>query len=753
MDFFPKKFIAATTGYTTQEQHVNAPFFRKKFFFTKGKTAKIRICGLGFYELYLNGENITKGRLAPYISNPDQALYYDDYDVTEKLLDGENVLGVWLGNGMQNCPYGDVWDFDKASYRSAPKFAMAFFADGELCFESDESFLTKPSPITFDDLRAGEHYDARLETPDWNLLGADENGWKNAIAASTPSGKVKIVEAEPVSVQSEVKPVSVVKTPKGAYLYDFGVNFTGVCRLKIQGARGQEVRLMHGEILLNGDLDMRSVGFSRFSDREPYTQCDRYTLKGESVEEYTPRFTYHGFQYVSVEGLTDEQATPDLLTFEIMHSNVGKRGDFVCSDEILNILQESTQRSDLSNLFYIPTDCPHREKNGWTGDVALSAEQMTLNFDVKKTLEDWLFSVRQAQDSRGAIPAIVPTAGWGFAWGAGPNWDDALFEVTYQLYRYYGDGKVISDNISAMEKYLRYMLTKRKENGLFEYGLGDWCQPKTNFQFTTPEELTDSIKCADMCEKTAKMARVIGREDLAEFAQKTALEIRNSIVSKYIQGGQVTVAEQTAIAYVLYYGIAKEHTESLQKQLLQVIARDDEVFTTGVLGARTLFRVLSDMGESDLAYKLITQPRYPSYGVHVLRGARTLLESFFELEENSWQCKNGRKQDSFNHHFWGDISAWFIAYIAGIKINPDFYDCDFVEIAPNFLSALRFAEGKTRCKNGEVISRWARLENGDIELSVAIPKGVRGKLRLPSGYACESTALCEGEQKILVKEE
>ena len=144
MEYFPKKFIAATTEYTTQETHVNAPYFRKKFFFSKGKTAKIRICGLGFYELYLNGENITKGRLAPYISNPDQALYYDDYDVTEKLLDGENVLGVWLGNGMQNCPYGDVWDFDKASYRSAPKFAMAFFADGELCFESDESFLTKP---------------------------------------------------------------------------------------------------------------------------------------------------------------------------------------------------------------------------------------------------------------------------------------------------------------------------------------------------------------------------------------------------------------------------------------------------------------------------------------------------------------------------------------------------------------------------------------------------------------------------------
>lgn len=748
--YFPDKFIAATTEFTTKEKHVPAPYFRKRFHFTKGKTAEIRICGLGFYELYINGVNVTKGRLAPYITNPDEALYYDDYDVTSYLTDGENVIGVWLGNGMQNNPYGDIWDFDKAAFRSAPKFAMAFYEDGEIAFESDTSFVTKPSPIVFDDLRAGEHYDARLEIDGWNTLNVDDSDWQNAISAITPTGEKKLVESEPILVHREIAPVSVKKTPSGKYLYDFGINFTGVCRLKIKGERGQEIRLTHGEIVLDGELDLRNVINVDIGPREGYDHCDWYTLKGEGVETYTPRFTYHGFQYVEVQGLTDEQATLDLLTFEVMHSAVKKRGEFLCSDEIANVIQESTQRSDLSNLFYVPTDCPHREKNGWTGDIALSAEQMLVNFAVEKTLEDWLFSVRNAQDDRGAIPGIVPTGGWGFAWGAGPNWDDVLFEIPYQTYRYTGDVKIIQDNLVAMKTYLRYMETKKNEEGLFEYGLGDWAQPKSHFQFTTPTEITDSIKCADMCDKAAKMAKLVGDEEMAAYAQGLAEEIRKAIKKKYIQDGKLTITEQTALAYALYYDISKEDEETLRGQLLERIAQDDEVFTTGVLGARVLFRVLSDMGQGDLAYKLITQNRYPSYGYNVIRGTRTLAEQFYPLSARGWEREDGQKHDSLNHHFWGDVSAWFILRVAGIQINPDFYRPDSVVIAPDFLDGLTFAQGKIAHRKGDVFSRWERVDGGAIKLIVIIPQGVEGILRLPIGYVCENQALCEGEQEIIV---
>ena len=731
---FPERFIAATREYTTIEKHVNAPYFRKKFSIEKGKTAKIRICGLGFYELYLNGENITKGRLAPYISNPDEVLFYDDYDVTDRLVDGENVIGVWLGNGMLNAPYGDVWEFEKAAYRSAPKFALAFYEDEKIVFESDESFLAKSSPITFDDLRAGEHYDARQETREWNTLACDERDWCFAISATTPKGIKKLVKAEPILTFEEIKPVSLVKTPKGAYLYDFGINFTGVCRLKVKGERGQELRLSHGEILNNGDLDMTTLGFNNFSGRELYTQCDWYTLKGEGEEFYTPRFTYHGFQYVSVEGLTDEQATLDLLTFEVMHSDVKKRGNFYCSDKILNSIQESTQRSDLSNLFYIPTDCPHREKNGWTGDLALSADQMLANFDVEKLLEEWLFNLRQTQDEEGVWSCVVPTAAWG-AGGGGPAWDDALFEGVYQIYRYSGNTQIIRDSLDAMERYLHFMQTKKNADGLFCYGFGDWCQPKHDYEPTTPRELTVSINCINICEKTAKLARVVGREDIAALADEMVLEARKNFKAKYIQNGQSIIEEQTALAYILYYDIAEEK-ESLQQQLLKIIARDGEVFTTGVLGARTMFRVLSDMGESDLAYKLIVQPKYPSYGYHVLRGATTLPEHFYELKAEGWQQKDGKRHDSLNHHFFGDVSAWLICYVAGLKINPHADDCNYVEISPNFISALTFAESEFIHEKGKIVSRWERVE-GAIRLRICLPNGIRARLVLPKNYACD----------------
>ena len=745
---FPNKFIAAGTEFSTQEKHVPAPYFRKKFHFNKGKKAEIRICGLGFYELYINGTNVTKGRLAPYITNPDQALYYDDYDVTKHLVDGENVLGVWLGSGMQNNPYGDIWDFHKAAFRSAPKFAMAFYEDGEIAFESDESFVTKPSPIVFDDFRAGEHYDARLEISGWNTLDLDDSDWQNAIPAITPMGAKKVVEAEPILVHQEISPVSVKRTPSGKYLYDFGINFTGVCRIKIKGKRGQEIRLTHGEIVLDGELDLRNVVNNEV--REGYDHCDWYTLKGDGVETYTPRFTYHGFQYVEVQGITEEQATLDLLTFEVMHSDVKKRGAFLCSDEIANAIQESTQRSDLSNLFYIPTDCPHREKNGWTGDVALSAEQMLVNFAVEKTLEDWLFSVRNAQDQRGAIPGIVPTGGWGFAWGAGPNWDDALFELPYQTYRYTGDEKIIKDNLAAMKKYLRYMETKKNADGLFEYGLGDWAQPKSNFQFTTPTEITDSIKCVDMCDKAAKMAKLVGDEEMAEYAQDLAKEIRKSIKKKYIQDGKMVITEQTALSYALYYEISKEDEAALRAQLLERIAQDNEVFTTGVLGARVLFRLLSDMGQGNLAYKLIVQNRYPSYGYNVIRGTRTLAEQFYPLGKRGWEREDGRKYDSLNHHFWGDVSAWFILRVAGIQINPTFYHPDRVEIAPDFIDALAFAQGKIEHRKGEIFSRWERTDCGAIKLTIVIPQGVEGILHLPADYICDSEILCVGRQEIMI---
>ena len=265
----------------------------------------------------------------------------------------------------------------------------------------------------------------------------------------------------------------------------------------------------------------------------------------------------------------------------------------------------------------------------------------------------------------------------------------------------------------------------------------------------TPVEVTDSLKCIDICEKTAMLAELIGKTDLSEKAKAFAETIRQSFKAKYIRDGKLTVEEQTALAYALYYKAAEEYTENMQKQLLDVIARDGDVFIIGVLGARTLFRVLSDMGENDLAYKLITQPKFPSYGFHVLRGATSLFEQFYPLKEGAWQKANGSSHDSLNHHFWGDVSAWFIIYLAGINVAPDFCP-NHVTIAPNFIAALQFAEGKFTHTLGEIVSRWERRSDGKICLDITLPEGVEAKLRLPKEYGGEERPLCAGTQQIIL---
>ena len=261
---FPKCFIKATNEFNTPQKFVAAPFFRKVFTVSETAEAQIKIGSCGFYKLFINGENITKGALAPYISNPDDIVYFDRYTV--KLNEGENVIGIMLGNGFVNNPAGWVWEFDKAKFRSAPSFALELVC-GDIVIESDESFKTAPSPITFDDYRYGEHYDANLELDGWNTAGFNDSNWRNAILAETPCGELRFCEAEPIVVTRELKPRSITKVDDG-YLYDFGENCAGVCRLKVNGKKGQTINMRYGELLIDGKLDVEYIWFPKNEEHE-----------------------------------------------------------------------------------------------------------------------------------------------------------------------------------------------------------------------------------------------------------------------------------------------------------------------------------------------------------------------------------------------------------------------------------------------------------------------------------------------------
>ena len=324
----------------------------------------------------------------------------------------------------------------------------------------------------------------------------EDEGWHEPVMADRPRGTAKMCGAEPIAVIKEVKPVKIWKgcladyeprkdvleglnggqTPEsglskeGGYIYDFGENNAGIFRLKIKGHRGQRIDIQCGEVLEDGALSYQNINFYP----DGYSQRDIYIVGSEEEEVFEPMFTYHGYRYLYVTGIEEEQATPELLTYLVMSSDMEERGTFRCSDETANTIYEMARRSDRANFYYFPTDCPHREKNGWTGDAQVSAEHMILTIGAEKSWREWLNNIRAAQDPKGELPGIVPTGTWGFEWGNGPAWDKVLFELPYMIWKYRGETEPILENAHAMMSYLEYISGRRDENGIIAVGLGDW---------------------------------------------------------------------------------------------------------------------------------------------------------------------------------------------------------------------------------------------------------------------------------------
>lgn len=710
---FSKKFFAATENYGSRNAFVAAPMFRRNFIYTKGQKAELTICGLGFYELYINGENVTKGKFAPYISNPDDLIYYDHYVLTEKLNDGKNAIGLVLGNGFLNNDGGTVWQFDKAAFRSAPKFALAFELDGRLAFEADEHFRWIQSPIMFDDYRIGEYYDARMEIRGWCLPDYDDSTWKKPIAATVPKGEPQLCAVEPIRCSREICAVKYWKSESG-YVFDFGENLAGTARLKIQAEAGTRITFQHGETLLEGRSFYNRNLCCPEEDRNRW-QTDVYICAGRDEPEiYEPHFTYHGFRYVFVEGIADHHITDDLLTMRVYHSDFKNFSLLETDNTVINKIQRMTMNSNLSNFFYFITDCPQREKNGWTGDTAVSAEQMLLNFDCANSLREWLKNFRAAQRADGALPAICPTTGWGFEWGNGPAWDMALIESVYQLYRFTGDRDIIRENKDAIVTYLSYMRSKENDDGLYAYGLPDWCEclQIAEHVVTTPLEVTDTLICIEMLQKAASLFQAIGEHTEANLIFQKAQRIITAFRRKYLeQDLYISCHSQTAQAKAISVGVFAPDEEHQAVENLVQLVEEKGHFQVGILGARVLFRVLSDYGYDELAYKLITQDRFPSYKGWIDQGFTALGECFNEQYPNSCLRVDGGRVLSHNHHFFGDVSGWFFRYILGLEVNPNGDNPNCLSIKPHSFQSITKAHGQFS-RNGNLLEWVVHNKNG-----------------------------------------
>ena len=734
---FSQKFISFSRKTCTLNDWVAAPYMRRDFVLKAiPEKAELTVCALGFYEAYVNGKRITKGHLSPYIVNPNQVLPYDTYDVSALLCEGENVVAFLLGNGMQNAFGGFIWDFDKTSFLSAPKLAFALeLINGseKTVIEADQEVLCHPSPIVFDDLRYGEKYDANKEVKDWNLPGCDLSDWTSPIHRSTNTGEPILCDNRPIVATGELKAISITPVA-GGYLYDFGVNIVGLTRLSVKGTEGQHITIDHSELIEDGKISFKTIMFDRphLAHINPYVQRTEYTCRGGEIEEYIPNFTYYGFRYAYVTGIQSNQATVDLLTAVVMNTKLGDRGNFSCSNETLNKLQQMTRRSTLGNFQHFPNDCPHREKNGWTADAALSAEQTLLNFEPEDNYLMWEKCIVRAMNEKGALPGIVPTGGWGFHWGNGPAWDSVLIYLPYFTAVLRDDMRVAEAAKEAMVRYFRYLTTRRNLDGLLEIGLGDWCP--ANPEYTTPLIFTDSTIAYDLALKATYLYKRMEMPEEAEYCLNFATKMRAAIRKHLLEDAETMrfiSGRQSVQAMAIFYGLCDSEEEKAKalEVLLEEIHKQDDHMAVGVLGGRVIFRVLCDNGYEDLAIKMITRPDAPSYGVMIADGLTTLAENVRE------------PYGSLNHHFWGDISALMIEYFAGIRPNPDLQNANNIDIRPLFSTDMQHAKAYYKAPAGRVEVYWQR-KGEEIKLELTYPAGAKGFVWAPQNY------LVDGQKKI-----
>ena len=767
MIHFSEKFVCEDTERSSYAKHIAAPVFRKSFFIAgKVRSAKLVICGLGFYELFINGTKITKGYLAPYISNPNHMVYYDDYNLTPFLKEGENVIGVMLGDGFQN-EKTVAWDFRKNVFNASPKLALCAEIEDEKGLQTfnAEDFRCKKGPVLFNDLRSGIFFDKRREDIGWKEPGfLEDASWHSPLIAEKPKGKAKLCEAEPIVVQKQLRPVAIYQgeligfeeqkngsateptqetpPPKtGGWVYDFGENNAGIFRLKVRGRPGQRIDIQCAERAENGNPDYSNWKFfpTGYACPDGYMQRDIYIVAGEDEEVFEPMFTYHGFRYLYVSGITEEQATQELLTYLVMSSDLEERGSFSCSNSIANAVYAMGRRSDISNFYYFPTDCPHREKHGWTNDAWASAEHMIMTLGTEKSWRQWLNNIRCAQKQDGKLPQIVPTGEWGYEGANGPSFNGILFALPYLIWRYRGNLDAVYDNIQAMKTYLKYVSSKRNENGLVEIGLGDWMiAAKAPHLYTTPLGFSDSVLAYEICRMATEMFVAVGDEDGGAYASNLGKELYEAIRKEYLDISNMTIESQcqTAQAMGLYYGIFKEcEKEAAFRQLLKIIHQNGDKLDSGALGLRVIFHVLAQNGETELAYKMITQGDFPSYGWYAMNGYTTLPEHFVN-EKVSWGV-------SENHHMFGDVVQWFMRYPAGLQVE----NFETIKIKPSILKELDFAEASHMLPAGKVAVSWKR--NGkEIALEASWPDSVSCTVEEISGYTIKHKDIVRKEKQV-----
>ena len=723
-----------------------APYFRKEFSLDKKvESARAYIAVAGLYELILNGEKVGDHRLDPMYTRFDRRNLYVTHDITELLNSGKNAVGVILGNGWYNHQSTAVWYFDKAPWRARPKFCIDIrisYEDGsQEIIDSGADWKTTLSPIIFNSIYTAEHYDARKEIPGWDKAGFDDSKWNASMLTGSPSKNIVSQTMVPVRNMLEIPAKNMEKLNEKTYLFDFGRNISGVTKITTKGEAGTTVRLIHAERLGDdGHVDLSNIDlhYRPTDDSDPF-QTDILILSGKKEDTFMPRFNYKGFQYVEVTSDKPLELTKESLTAYFMHSDVPPVGRIQSSNETLNKTWKAANSSYLSNLFGYPTDCPQREKNGWTGDAHINIETALYNFDAITVYEKWLADHRDEQQPNGVLPAIIPSNGWGYQWANGPDWTSTIAIIPWNVYLFYGDKKILADCYDNIKRYVDY-IDKNWPSGITDWGLGDWVPVKSK----TPKEFTSTAYYYVDAVILAKIAKLLDKGSDYHKYSTLAEKIKKAVNEKYLnrETGIYGSGLQTELSVALYWGLVPEDLiPKVAENLAKRVEADDNHIDVGLLGTKSILNALSENGYADVAYLVASQEDYPSWGWWIVNGATTFYEN--------WQL-DAKSDISMNHIMFGEINAWYYKALGGIFPDENQPGFKNVILKPNFVKGLDHFEAQYESPYGVIVSSWER-KGKKIHYKIVVPANSTARLYLPGGKIKEGKTTIQKSSNLTVE--
>ncbi|NLF00259.1 MAG: family 78 glycoside hydrolase catalytic domain [Anaerolineales bacterium] len=692
--------------------------------------ARTYICGLGYYELHINGQKVGDHVLDPGWTEWSETVLYVTYDVTKQIQQGANVLAVMLGNGW----YG------KPKLRCQ---VHVWYTDGseETVGGGEWGWLIQPSPIVENSVYDGEVYDARLEVPGWDQPGtsrAERVSVTMSQNVAAPGGVMRAQANEPIKVVGTVDPVAVTNPKPGIYVFDMGQEFAGWCRLTVAGPAGTEVKMEYAESLYDdGTVNKENLTTAK--------AAAVYILKGEGTEIYEPRFTFFGFRYVQVTGFPGVPAL-SALQGQIVRSAMAQRGTFSCSNELFNCIHRAIVWTEASNLHSVPTDCPQRaERLGWMNDMTVRAEEAVYNFDIARLYTKWMQDICDAQDKQtGAIPDTAPFR-WGFR--AGDPVDCYLF-VAWYTYLQWGDTRVLARFYDGIKGWVDFLESQSKDGVVNYTHYSDWCTPiadcyPADFADLPEEDAGGMVGAGSLPRITpgilistaylnynarllSKIAGILGKTDDAAHYTGVAEKAKNGLNRRFFhpETAQYATGSQGSNAMPLFLDLVPEGKvqQVVDNVVYDIMELHDGHLNTGNQCTKYMAEALTRLGEGEAVYTFVNQKTYPSWGYMLEKGATTIWER--------WEHLTGGGMNSHCHPMHGSIDAWLYKYIAGLQADPDRPGWELVHVKPYPLGDLTSADASLETMRGTVAVSWQRSSDRFV-LRVTIPANSQATVAVP----------------------